>query len=206
MRGVKEGKERRNEILDAAGALFASKGYDKATVNDILDAVKIGKGTFYYYFKSKEEVLDAIISRRGDEGITAAEQVAAAPALTAQEKLLQIILAQKPDTESREQLIEVLHEVNNAQMHQKILVEMTLRLSPILAGVVEQGIREGVFDTPFPLESVELLLVSAQTFFADANFRWTQEEMATRVKAFLYAMERLLGAKAGSLAAMAQVF
>ncbi|MDR0851125.1 MAG: TetR/AcrR family transcriptional regulator [Clostridiales Family XIII bacterium] len=206
MRVVKEGKERRNEILDAAGALFASKGYDKATVNDILDAVKIGKGTFYYYFKSKEEVLDAIISRRGDEGIAAAEKIAATPALTAQEKLLKVILAQKPDTESRKQLIEVLHEVNNTQMHQKILVDMTLRLSPILAGVALQGIQEGVFDTPFPLESVELLLVSAQTIFDDANFRWTQEEMATRVKAFLCAMERVLGAKAGSLSAMAQVF
>ncbi|HBT17621.1 MAG TPA: TetR/AcrR family transcriptional regulator, partial [Firmicutes bacterium] len=66
MRITKEYDERRNEILDTAEELFNMKGYDKCTVNDILKAVGIARGTFYYYFKSKEEVLDAIVSRYTD--------------------------------------------------------------------------------------------------------------------------------------------
>lgn len=63
MRVVKEHEERRNEILNTAQTLFVTKGYMKTTINDILQAIGIAKGTFYHYFKSKEEVLDAIIER-----------------------------------------------------------------------------------------------------------------------------------------------
>ena len=49
--------------MDKAESLFEVKGYNKTTVNDILREVNIAKGTFYYYFKSKEEVLDAVIDR-----------------------------------------------------------------------------------------------------------------------------------------------
>lgn len=62
-RVVKEAEARRNEILDAAEILFTGKGYAKTTIIDILEAVGIAKGTFYYHFKSKEEVMDAIIDR-----------------------------------------------------------------------------------------------------------------------------------------------
>ncbi|MDF2532153.1 MAG: TetR family transcriptional regulator [Clostridia bacterium] len=63
MRITKEYDERRNEILDTAEKLFHAKGYEKCTVNDILKEISIAKGTFYHYFRSKEEVLDAIVSR-----------------------------------------------------------------------------------------------------------------------------------------------
>ena len=61
MRISKEYDERKNEILDTAERLFHTKGYEKTTINDILKEVNIAKGTFYYYFKSKEEVMDALI-------------------------------------------------------------------------------------------------------------------------------------------------
>lgn len=52
------------------------------------------------------------------------------------------------------------HQVNNAEMHQKSLVETILRLTPVLTNIVEQGIEEGSFHTPYPQETVEFLLVS----------------------------------------------
>ena len=48
MRIVKEHDERKNEIIDTASRIFAQKGYDKASVNDILNAIGIAKGTFYH--------------------------------------------------------------------------------------------------------------------------------------------------------------
>ena len=51
MRIVKEHDERKNEIIDTASCIFAQKGYDKTSVNDILNAIGIAKGTFYHYFK-----------------------------------------------------------------------------------------------------------------------------------------------------------
>ena len=63
MRIVKEAEERRNEILDAADELFGRKGFDGTSTNDILEKVGIARGTLYYHFKSKEDILDALIQR-----------------------------------------------------------------------------------------------------------------------------------------------
>ena len=63
MRVVKEAAVRKNEILDAAEELFVTKGFDKTSTNDILERVGIARGTLYYHFKSKEEILNAMIER-----------------------------------------------------------------------------------------------------------------------------------------------
>ncbi|MDR1239676.1 MAG: TetR/AcrR family transcriptional regulator [Treponema sp.] len=205
MRIVKEPEERKSEILDAAEKLFAARGYEAATVNNILAAVKIAKGTFYYYFKSKEEVLDALIERRISEGMKKAEEIAAS-SLPPVEKLLAVIMAQKPQNQVQEDFNAVLHEKDNAKMHQKSLTQYILHLSPCLGKVVREGIKLGSFSTPFPNESAEILLCAALTLFDDAYFRWTSEEKAARTAAFLTVMERALGAKAGIFSGFAKVF
>lgn len=71
MRIVKEAEEQKQAILDAAEILFTTKGYGKTTIMDILEAVGIAKGTFYYHFKSKEDVMDAIIERVVEKDVAA---------------------------------------------------------------------------------------------------------------------------------------
>ena len=66
MRIVKAHDERKNEIIDTAQNLFMTKGYSTCSVAEIIDAIGIAKGTFYHYFKSKEEVLDAIVDKGTD--------------------------------------------------------------------------------------------------------------------------------------------
>jgi len=77
MRVVKEAEERRNEILDAADMLFADKGFDNTSTSDILEKVGIARGTLYYHFKSKEDILDALIKRCQEQIINAAGEIAA---------------------------------------------------------------------------------------------------------------------------------
>jgi AcrR family transcriptional regulator len=50
----------RQAILDAARAVFAQLGYEAATVRDIIRGTDLASGTFYNYFKSKEEVYEAL--------------------------------------------------------------------------------------------------------------------------------------------------
>ncbi|MCD7860688.1 MAG: TetR/AcrR family transcriptional regulator, partial [Oscillospiraceae bacterium] len=63
MRISKDADVRKAEILDAAEKLFQEKGYAKATTDDTLSATGIARGTLYYHFKSKEEILLAMIDR-----------------------------------------------------------------------------------------------------------------------------------------------
>lgn len=198
MRIAKNPEERRNEILDAAEWLFTTKGYSNTTVNDILQEVGIAKGTFYHYFPSKEEVMDAIVMRFITSGVKAAKSIASDPHLKAPEKIFRIIMAQSPDSSRKGQMIDQLHQVDNAEMHQKSLVETILQLTPVLAEVIEQGIKEGVFDTPYPKETVEFLLVSSQFLFDEGIFRWAPQELLKKAMAFTYMMEKTLGAKEGT--------
>jgi len=198
MRVSKKPEDRRNEILDTSEMLFGTKGYSKTTINDILQMIGIAKGTFYYYFKSKEEVMDAIIMRFIGIGVESAKTIASDLNLKAPEKIFQFIIAQNQDTIRKEQILEQLHQVDNAEMHQKSLVETILQLTPVLADIVEQGIREGSFKTPYPKEVIEFILVSSQ-FMLDAGlFQWQPIEIIQKAKALAFIIETLLGAEKGS--------
>jgi AcrR family transcriptional regulator len=205
MRVTKEAQERKNEILDTAEKLFAAKGYEAATINDILEAVKIAKGTFYYHFKSKEEVLDAIIERHINIGVFKAKEIIASN-LSPLHKFLAIIMAQKPEDNSQDGLISVLHEKDNSKMHVKSLTQTVLHLSPCLAQVIKEGIEAGLYKTPFPLESAQILLTASMVLFDDDFFQWTDDEKAVKISAFLDIIERTLSAKPESFAEFVKAF
>jgi AcrR family transcriptional regulator len=206
MRVIKEAEERKDEILDAAEALFISKGYEAVTIIDILSVVGIAKGTFYYHFKSKAEVLDGIIKRRGDINIQTAKGIASADQMNASEKLLSIMFAQKPGSEQQRQLIEALETAENSRMFVKSLTDIVARLAPIVGDIIAQGVSEGVFSTPYPKESAEFLLAAAHSLFDNPDFHRAQAETRKKAAAFLTAAERIIGAAPGALSAMAQLF
>ena len=57
-------KTTRDQIIEAADQLFYRRGYEHTSFSDIADAVCISRGNFYYHFKSKDEILDAVIELR----------------------------------------------------------------------------------------------------------------------------------------------
>ncbi|WP_428641372.1 TetR/AcrR family transcriptional regulator [Roseibium sp.] len=57
-------KATRQQIVEAADNLFYSHGYVQTSFADIAAAVKISRGNFYYHFKTKDEILDAVIDKR----------------------------------------------------------------------------------------------------------------------------------------------
>ena len=75
MRVVKEAEERKNEILDVAERLFGAKGFDNTSTSDILNEIGIARGTLYYHFKSKEDILDAMIDRMTDRLVERAAEI-----------------------------------------------------------------------------------------------------------------------------------
>jgi TetR/AcrR family transcriptional repressor of nem operon len=57
-------KTTREHIVEAADRLFYRRGYEHTSFADIAEAVQISRGNFYYHFKSKDEILDAVIAER----------------------------------------------------------------------------------------------------------------------------------------------
>ncbi|GAF63393.1 putative transcriptional regulator [Bacillus sp. TS-2] len=197
MRITKDSDNRKKEIMDAAELLFVTKGYTQTTVNNILQEVGIAKGTFYHHFQSKEEVMDAIVNRFIKHAVDSAQNIANTHDLSAPEKLLYIFMPNQ-ENQHKKEVAEQFHTVNNAEMHQKSIVETIIQLTPIITTIIEQGIKEGHFSTPFPKETVEFLLVSSQFLFDEGIFEWTPEEQMNKAIAFSHIIETTLGAKKGT--------
>ncbi len=193
MRTIKEHNERQNEILDTAQKLFAEKGYGKCTVNDILNEIGIAKGTFYHYFKSKEEVLDAIIDRGARQILERAQEAAANPSFSTEEKLYHVFMAIRMEEESDRMLIEEMHRMENALMHQKSLTSVVTLTVPVLAEVIEEGNRSGVFHCDYPEEYMQIFMASAVTLLDDGIFAFSQEQQKGIFRALIFTLGKMLG-------------
>ena len=203
MRVAKTADERRHEILDAAEKLFSTKGFDATSTNDILEEVGIARGTLYYHFKSKEAIMDALIERYNTKVLNIAKKIANDKSISVFERMMGVVMALNINNKS---VIEHIHKPQNALMHQKVQRVILTEVTPILAEIIEDGIKEGVFNTPYPYESVEMLIAYTNTVFDTELIEMTIEEKARRIEAFIFNLERLLGAKRGSLISILQVF
>lgn len=206
MRVVKKAEERRIEILDAADELFAQKGFDGTSTNDILEKVGIARGTLYHHFKSKEDIMDALIDRYSDGLLDAAQVIAEDKTIPVVERMIRVVMALNLSGGSSKEIMEHIHKPQNALMHQKIQKVIINGVPPILTGIIREGIEQGMFSTPFPYECMEMVVIYANTVFDDDMITLTNEERGSRMLAFVCNVERLLGAANGSLMDVLQMF
>ena len=200
MRIVKAPDVRRAEILQAAKRLFHARGYAVTSVDEIVREAQMAKGTFYYYFKSKAEILEALAQQMVTDLAEQAQVIADDASLPAIEKLCRIISQQNQIKDNDGDVVQGIHEPSNRELHDRINVETVLTLGPVFAQVVEQGNREGVFQVDDPLSTIQFILAGADFLMGENVFNWTPDEQIARLRAMLILIERALGAAPDTLA------
>jgi AcrR family transcriptional regulator len=207
----KEYALKRNQILDVTQRLIYTKGYEQMAIQDILDELQISKGAFYHYFDSKPALLEALIERIGQEALQLLTPIVQDPHLPALEKLQRFFdTAVQWKTARKAFMIELLHvwyADHNAIVRQKVLAMWSKHSLPLLAAIFQQGIREGALNIPFP-DQIGLVLLSfiqgigdafAELLLAREPQGDEQQRAEQLVAAYNNALERVLGAPAGSL-------
>ncbi len=202
----KEAEERRNEILDVADELFGQKGFDGTSTNEILEKVGIARGTLYYHFKSKEDIMDALIERYTVQILYCAKEIAANKNISVYERIIGVVMALNISDGNGKEVIEHMHKPQNALMHQKIQKVIVNDVPPVLTGIIQEGIEQGLFNTPYPYECMEMIVAYTNTVFDDAMVNLTNAEFASRIQALIFNVERLLGVESGSLMHMMRMF
>lgn len=198
MRVVKEAAERRSEILDVAEELFVTKGYDRTSTNDILERIGIARGTLYYHFKSKEDILNAMIDRINESLLAKARIIASDTKIPVIDRLVMTIAGLNVESDIGQEIIDQVHKPQNALMHQKMQRNLIEGVSPILVGLLDEGNAQGVFHIQYPAQTVEMLVLYSGIVFDD-DYDDSKERSKERINAFLYNTELLLGAKKGSV-------
>ena len=198
MRTVKTAEERKNEILDVAEELFAEKGYDNASTNDIIARIGIARGTLYHHFGSKEEILDAIVDRMTREGISQARSIVNDKSLPILKRLTGVLGSLQVNGSAGNEVMEQMHKPQNALLHQKMQERLINGVVPLIAQLIKEGNENGIFDTRYPNEAAEMIMLYGNIAFDD-NENLTPRQKKQKGKAFIYNIEKMIGAKAGSL-------
>lgn len=188
---MKKGERRKRELLQIAYELFLSRGYENTSVDEIIEAAGIAKGTYYYYFESKEQMLEAVIGMMIEAEAERARQVLASP-IDVPQKIVGIIASLRPAQDERP-IEDALNKPENVLMHDKIRKRLLSTIVPLLSEAVEEGMRGGLFACDHIPERVRMLLVLSTDLFDEGRF--TQAD----VDVYIDMTEKLLGAKGGSM-------
>ena len=202
---------KRKEILDVAQRLVYTKGFDQMSIQDILDELHISKGAFYHYFDSKGDLLEALIDRMRLDVEPVILPIIDDPELPALDKLHRFFDTSAQWKTARKEyllsLLRVWYADENALVRQKSTSHLIKWFTPLLAKVIREGVQEGVLQTEFPDQTAEIVLSMLQglgdTFkdlLMSSDTPHAKMQHATAVvAAYNDAMERVLGAAAGSL-------
>lgn len=207
----KSPEERRGELIAAAQQLFFQKGYENTSISDITKTVGVAKGTFYYHFESKDDVLAALVDVLTAQAIAVMDEIVEDTSLSAVEKwqlAFQTTGAWK--TARKEELVAILrvmHSPGNDLLRQRIARAAVEQTAQEIAKIIRQGVEEGVFDVELVEETARiamLIMRSVSDYLADLLLRPDEYEnhftLARRkVQAIQSSVERVLGAEPGTL-------
>lgn len=199
-RTVKDPETRRSELIDAAEELFLENGYEETTVSKIVRNAGVAQGTFYHYFKSKDEVLSAITDRWIEEIRAGIEDIASRDDLNAIKNILGLFNFFNNIGRSRQMLVEYVHEERNVYLHIKFEKRVPQIIIPPFSRMIEEGVEEGFFNVKYP-EMAALSIIETAGAISHIHETYRLEEKTERMKELTDAtfdfIERILGAKPG---------
>ena len=183
--------ERKQELLRIAYNMFLSKGYDNTSIDDIINEAQIAKGTYYYYFESKEATLEEVINMMINEEIELAKAFLNMP-ISIPEKLVGVITSLRPKIHE-EEIKNAINKKENIVMHEIINNRIIEEAIPLLEQVVNEGIQSNIFNCNHIKERLRMLLIMSNELFNSEKIDINEVEV------FIDTAEKMLGAKQGTL-------
>ena len=187
---MKKGEQRKQELLKIAYRMFIEKGYDNTSVDDIIAEAGIAKGTYYYYFPSKEDTLEAVIDMMINEEVAKAKEVVASP-MPIPQKVAAVIYSLRPGQEEQS-IAKAVESNENIILHDKLNKRLIAEAVPLLSEVVREGNAAGVFNCEQIEERVKIIMLISSALFDGNNATQTD------VDVYIDVVERILYAKKGS--------
>ncbi|MCK5054760.1 MAG: TetR/AcrR family transcriptional regulator [Anaerolineales bacterium] len=141
-------QERRKQILDAAEKVFTKRGLDKARMDDIVHESGLSKGALYWYFKSKDAIIRALLDRVFINEMRGAEELIHTQG-SSSERLRTFVANAVQEYKRFENMLPLAYEFVALAARSKVIREAIVgyfkRYTAILAEIIQQGIESGEF-------------------------------------------------------------
>jgi AcrR family transcriptional regulator len=194
----KKSIKRKSDILKASQELFNIKGFQATSINDIMNKVGAAKSVFYYYYETKEQILDDLVNINIGQIAKAMSDIVDNKQYSALEKIQKMLIEEFKISFTEYNKDNHVHNIKDVDMHQKLLVRMTYVIAPLFSKAIDQGIKEGIFHVKYPLETTEIILAGIH-FITDLGvFNWNKEQYWRKVNASAELIEKVLGIAPGS--------
>ncbi|MBA7527178.1 hypothetical protein ES705_19353 [subsurface metagenome] len=190
---------------------FLPKDINKPRLNLLLKKIGVAKGTIYYYFKSKEDLMDKLVKRMTNQILIEVKKITKRTDLDALTKLNKAYITTRnvklENIELIKLYLKVLYKDENIILRHKIYMSNVGLLVPEFAKIIQQGVEEKVFNTPFPGKAARLIFELAQIssdstakFFLEMDKNpEIIEKLKKEIDIYEDGIERIIGAKKGSI-------
>ena len=169
------------KILDTAERLFIEKGYDRASLQEIIQETGLSKGAIYHHFASKEEILYAVCDRIGRRNGEVQSRVRDDPSLNGLEKIRAMFKASLQPERQAKMFCMMPYLMDNAKF---LATELRSIFTEVVPGFVEPVIRQGIADgsirTEHPKELAEAMMMLSDVWINPIVQPTTPEEIRAR--------------------------
>jgi len=180
-------------IMAVSAKLFLKKGYDKTSIQDIINEVGMSKGAIYHHFTSKEEILEAVMKQHSDRTVDMFQTlIQSTQAANAREKLISLLEALAADHDAHSLDALLCSQIHNPQFVVKGIKDSVLQDATQLASLLKQGVKDGSIMTEYPDECAEVFLLLLNVWMNPVLFMRDIEGTVQRLQ-FLQLMMKQLG-------------
>ncbi|WP_394922628.1 TetR/AcrR family transcriptional regulator [uncultured Robinsoniella sp.] len=168
-----------NRILDVATRLFLEKGYEATTIQAILDELgDLSKGAIYHHFKSKEDIIEAVIERMFKELHDNVFTVVQDPTLNGLQKIQKTIEISMQNPNQEKVLKSAPDLLRNTRFLAAELYEsINIVAKEVIEPMVRQGIEDGSIHTKYPKQLAEMLMILSNLWLNPAVFPVSENEL-----------------------------
>lgn len=169
------------KILDTAERLFIEKGYDQASLQDIINATGLSKGAIYHHFASKEDIFYSVCDRIGQHNAEALSKVRDDGSLSGLEKLRAIFVASLQPERQAKMFCMMPYLVDNAKFLATEMQSILMEVVPeFMEPIIRQGIADGSIWTDHPRELAEAMMMLSDLWINPIVRPTTPEEIRAR--------------------------
>ena len=187
-----------DKILDALQKLLETKELSNISVSEIAQTAEIGKGSIYYYFSSKDAILEALVERNYEAPITTARHLAEQREISPFTRMALIFQACRNSSAAflKTQPSTTKAAPERAFLHQKYMNHLIVSLKPVLASIIEQGIAQDLILCADPVSLAEIVLTVKMD---NTLVPSTADEIEQTISALVSLLEKGTENPAGSL-------
>ena len=189
------------KILDALQQLLEEKSIQHISVSEIASRAGIGKGSIYYYFPSKDAIVDALIERSYEQPLQTAKNLAAQTEVSSFTRMAMLFQACRNSSAAflRQNHSSATSVQDRAFLHQKYLNYLISELKPALTDIISQGIACGEITFDYPAALAEIALIVLAVKLDNSLVPSTQAEIENTLKGLISLLEKGTGLTAGTL-------